>query len=252
MATRIRLDLAYDGRPFAGWQSQASGNTIQDRIQFALARICDQPVAIFGAGRTDAGVHALGQVAHFDSPSSVSHLDPIAWRRALNANLPPEIRVVRVRKTPDSFHARFSVKEKIYRYDLVSGDVLPPHAVGRAWHVPLLEASAGEIQAILDYFVGTHDFANFAANRGKPPTHTIRTIQSIRVTASGSRLSITFRGKGFLYKMVRMLTGAAVRVAIGKLPPTWIPHLLANPGIEKCHHVAPADGLYLVRILYKN
>ena len=245
---RLKLTIAYDGAPFAGWQSQAGGNTVQDVIEAAIARIAGSPLRLHGAGRTDSGVHALGQVAHFDVPDS-SRLSPAEWRRALNGTLPPSIRILRANRAPADFHARFQATGKVYRYDVWTGDVLPPHLHRRAWHVnPPPDLAV--LRSVLDLFVGTHDFRAFAANRGSPVESTVRSIAAIRVVRSGPLLRLTFEGDGFLYKMVRMLTGAAVRVAGGREEIGTVRDLLVQPGAKKWTLVAPADGLHLVRVRY--
>ncbi len=245
---RIRLVIAYDGAPFAGWQSQAGGDAVQDAIEKVLALITKDPIRLHGAGRTDSGVHALGQVAHFDAPAE-SRMRPADWQRALNGNLPSSIRILRAARAGNDFHARFSAKGKVYRYDLWTADVLPPHLSQRAWHMPRpLDAAA--LQAALQLFVGSHDFHAFTANRGTPPGDTVREIQKIRVTQSGPSLRLTFEGEGFLYKMVRMLTGAGIRVAQGRADIATLRELLANPRAGRWTNVAPADGLYLVRVRY--
>lgn len=239
---RLKLVIAYDGRPFRGWQSQAGGHTVQDFLQNAFAKICQERLVVHGAGRTDAGVHALAQCAHADVPES--ELD---WRTALNANLPREIRVQRCSIAPADFHARFSAKGKIYAYRIWNDAVLSPFELGRAAHFPASLDHAALEQAA-QFFLGTHDFAAFAANRGNPPLSTVRTIHGLRVRRRGPLLTLTFFGDGFLYKMVRLMTGALLRVAQGCERSAWIAQLLAGSG--KCSFAAPADGLYLKRVLY--
>jgi tRNA pseudouridine38-40 synthase len=245
---RIKLTLAYDGAEFAGWQSQTGGNTIQDSLERALLTIAKRGIRIHGAGRTDAGVHALGQCAHFDAPAT-SSMEPAHWLRALNANLPPEIRILRAVRARHDFHARFSATGKIYRYEIRLGPVLDPFDAHRAWHVPQ-PLDLAILSAETRHFIGRHDFASFAANRGKPVRETVRTIRAIALSHHSERLRITFHGDGFLYKMVRLMTGALVRAALGRDQSSWIPTLLASRGASRCTFAAPADGLYLVRVLY--
>lgn len=248
-AQRLKLTIAYDGAPFAGWQSQVGGNTVQDLVEAALAKIAKTEIAIHGSGRTDAGVHALGQVAHFDAPAD-SRMTPESWLRALNANLPPEIRILRAARAAADFHARFSAQGKTYRYELWTGPVLPPHLHRRAWQVATTPDFA-RLREALEVFGGEHDFRAFTANRGgKPVEDTVRRITAIRATRSGPLWRITFEGGGFLYKMVRMLTGAAVRVAQGREDSSTLRRLLAEPRSGRWSHVAPADGLTLVRVRY--
>jgi tRNA pseudouridine38-40 synthase len=247
MSQRLRLILAYDGARFAGWQSQSHRNTIQDHLERAFKRITGTPVRIHGAGRTDAGVHALAQCAHVDLPNA--QLPAARWVAALNASLPPTIRALRCRYISKDFHARLSAKAKIYRYKIWSASVLPPLEYGRAWHIarPIdLKILTKEAKA----FVGTHDFAGFAASRGKSENNTIRTIHSVRIRRSGSCVTIEFDGNGFLYKMVRLIVGSLVRCATGKMQIEDVVHQLNSGQPDHARLVAPAEGLFLVRVRY--
>ena len=249
MPVRLKLIVAYDGAPFSGWQSQPNGNGIQDRLEKALQQICSEPVRVHGAGRTDAGVHALAQCAHVDLPAR--RYGPERWRAALNGVLPFTIRIMECRFVPESFHARFSAKGKIYRYQVWNGDVLPPLENGRAWHIrePLDRAA---IEAAANLFVGRNDFASFAANRGAPVADTTRTIRRLRVTGRGSSLAMEFEADGFLYKMVRLMAGALVQAGLGNCSPDEIRSRLAHPRrlFTQARNVAPAAGLFLVRVRY--
>jgi tRNA pseudouridine38-40 synthase len=247
MPVRLKLIVAYDGGFFAGWQSQSHRNTIQDHLELALSQVAKRTVRVHGAGRTDAGVHALAQCAHVDLPES--RLRPEQWTTALNALLPPQIRVLKCRYVSDRFHARYSAKGKIYRYRIWSGAVLPPLEVGRAWHVA---ASLDEeiLRSSANVFLGTHDFSGFAANRGKPATDTVRTIRSVRVRRSGALLAIEFDGSGFLYKMVRLMVGSLVQCGLGKMDAKTISQWLRFPRVPRSRSSAPPEGLYLVRVRY--
>ena len=177
MSRRLKLIVAYDGAPFAGWQSQSHRNTVQDHLERAFERVTGGAVRVHGAGRTDAGVHAFAQCAHVDV---LKFLPADRWIKALNALLPPAIRVLRCRYVSKDFHARLSAKGKIYRYRIWTAPILPPFEYRRAWHIaqPL---DLKILKSAAKHFVGTHDFASFAANRGKPEPSTIRTINSVRV-----------------------------------------------------------------------
>ncbi len=247
MSNRIQLIIAYDGAAFAGWQSQAHRNSAQDHVEAAASKICKRKVTIHGAGRTDSGVHAVGQSAHFDAGDQ--RLPAAAWVRAFNANLPQEIRVMRARPVAEDFHARFSAVGKTYQYHVVTTPVLRPDLYRRAWHVPVPMDHTLLAQA-LAAFEGRHDFRSFSANRGKRIANTTRTIQSITCRLTGTSIKVTIRGDGFLYKMVRILVASAVRVAQGKESGSWIGSLLANPEGPKSTQVAPADGLTLQRVFY--
>ena len=247
MARRLKFIIAYDGAPFAGWQSQSHGNTIQDHLERAFKQIAGERMRVHGAGRTDAGVHALAQCAHVDLANKT--LPPARWIGGLNALLPPAIRVMRCRYVSNDFHARLSAKGKIYRYRIWSTPVLPPFEYGRTWHLarPL---DLKILQAAAKHLVGTHDFAGFAANRGKPEESTIRTIRSLQIKKRGSAVSIGIVGDGFLYKMVRLMVGAMVRVGLEKMDPAEIGLRLRNPRLEGARFTAPAAGLYLVKVWY--
>ena len=248
-AGRLRLTVAYDGGPFRGWQSQAHGDTIQDRLEAAFSVLCGgRRITVHGSGRTDAGVHARGQVAHADVPDR-GRRPPGQWRAALNAHLPPQIRVLKVRPVTQAFHARFSAQGKTYRYRIWNAAVLPPFQASRAWHFsdPLdVDVLRGTAQLL----VGTHDFAGFSANRGRPPESTVRTIHRIDLARQGRLLTLDYEGSGFLYKMVRLLTGSIVRCAQGRATQDWISAVLDGKG--KTSFAAPAEGLYLMRVRYED
>jgi len=247
MAPRLKLIIAYDGAKFAGWQSQSHRNTIQDHVERAFERILGKPVRIHGAGRTDAGVHALAQCAHADPPND--RLSAARWIEALNALLPPTIRVLHCRYVLNDFHARLSAKGKIYRYRIWSARVLPPFEYCRAWHVarPL---DLKILKTAARHFVGTHDFAGFAANRGKPEKSTIRTIFSVRIRKAGPCVSIEFDGDGFLYKMVRLIVGSLIKCALGKMRIEDVTSRLDSDKPGSVRFAAPAEGLFLVRVRY--
>jgi tRNA pseudouridine38-40 synthase len=250
MLQRLKLIVAYDGAAFAGWQSQLHRKTIQDELERAFYKITGARIRVHGAGRTDAGVHALAQCAHVDLPrDTIDRLKRSNIVTALNANLPPAIRVLRCQFVSKKFHARFSAKGKLYRYRIWAAPILPPLEFGRAWHVPApvdfdLLKSAGQ------KFVGRHDFAAFTANRGQKEESTVRTIRSIRVRKVGPYIKIDIAGDGFLYKMVRLMVGAMARVALGKTQLSEIETRLKSGRTDDQRFVAPAEGLYLVRIWY--
>jgi len=258
MPRRLKMIVAYDGKGFAGWQSQSHRNTIQDHIERAFERIGGEPIRVHGAGRTDAGVHALAQCAHVDFPDD--RFSGARWTEALNALLPPAIRVLRCRYVSEDFHARHSAKGKLYRYRIWSGPVLPPFEYGRAWHVPN-PLDLEILKAATKHFVGTHDFAAFAANRGKSANRTdssrgererstIRTIYSVRVRRSGRCVTIHFDGDGFLYKMIRLIVGSFVKCALGKLRVEDLIEQLACAQTGTPLLAAPAEGLFLVHVRY--
>jgi tRNA pseudouridine38-40 synthase len=249
MPSRLKFIVAYDGTTFAGWQSQAGGNAIQDHLERAFEQICSKEMRVHGAGRTDAGVHAIAQCAHVDLPAR--RYSPARWVSALNGVLPSAIRIMRCRFVADTFHARFSAKGKTYRYRIWNAEVLSPFENNRAWHIitPLdLELLTSSAQQ----FCGEHDFASFAANRGTPETSTVRIIRAVRVRRAGACIAIEVDGDGFLYKMVRMMVGALTQIAAGKSSPNQIKARLKSPrgAISSARVAAPAHGLILVRVRY--
>ena len=247
MPARLKLIVAYNGAGFAGWQSQSHRNTIQDLLERAFFRVAGAPMRAHGAGRTDAGVHALAQCAHVDLPDR--RLSSVQWFGALNANLPATIRVMRCAYVPKDFHARYSAKGKVYRYRIWAAPILPPLEFERAWHIAapldfrlLKEASKT--------FVGKHDFAGFAANRGKQKSDTIRTITGVGVRKTGPCVTIDFEGDGFLYKMVRLMTGGIAQCAQGKLNADELSKRLRLGRPFGARYAAPAEGLFLLRVRY--
>jgi len=251
---RLKLTIAYDGRPFLGWQSQAGGNTVQDFLHKALEETAKQPIKIHASGRTDTGVHALGQVAHFDAPDGGS-MNPYNWVPALNTRLPAAIRVMECEEVSSDFHSRFTATGKRYHYDICTDPVLPPLKAGLAWHLPRL-LDADVLEQALKLFEGRHDFHAFAAYRGNEQEDTdyFRNIfaANLEMLPDGYRLS--FHGDGFLYKMVRMLAGSASKAAQGKLRLDDLAILLNQPeGLPhgKASLCAPPDGLYLDQVIYE-
>lgn len=260
MPERLKIIVAYDGAGFEGWQSQLHRNTIQDHLEQAFRRITGARVRVHGAGRTDAGVHALGQCAHADLADR--RMTASNCLAALNAILPPRIRVLRARFVSQAFHARYSVTGKVYRYRIWTGPILPPHEFQRSWHIPV-KLDFDLLATASNQFVGRHNFAGFAANRGKSKIakqrnklnadreeSTIRTIRSVKVRRRGPLVTIEFDGDGFLYKMVRLAVGASVQVAKHKLSTSEIADRLGSGSVRGQRFSAPADGLFLVRVWY--
>jgi tRNA pseudouridine38-40 synthase len=246
---RLKIIVAYDGAPFSGWQSQITRDSVQDNIEAAIQKITGMEIRLHGSGRTDAGVHALGQVAHFDAP--LPTLPTERWQMALNSNLPPTIRVLRVTKVrggKDGFHARFSATGKRYTYRVCADRFIHPMEIGRVWHVPF-PLDLERLREAAQVLEGKHDFAGFSANRGEPEKDTVRTIRKISIVRRGPLLALHFEGDGFLYKMVRILTASLMRVAQGKADTDWLRSVL-NGG-PKSQFAAPPEGLFMVKVLYK-
>jgi tRNA pseudouridine38-40 synthase len=247
MPQRLKLIVSYDGAHFAGWQSQKHGNTVQDHLERAFQRLNGEPVRVHGAGRTDTGVHAVAQCAHADVRAD--RFPESRWTAALNANLPPHMRILRCQRVEDDFHARFSATGKVYRYRIWSGPILPPLEYRRVWHLhrPL---DPQLMNMAVQRFVGRHDFAGFAASRGHPVRDTVRNIRSVSVRKRGFLWTLEFDGDGFLYKMARLIVGGLTQCASGKLALTDLVARIERGRYAGSRLAAPAEGLYLVRVRY--
>ena len=251
----FKITLAYDGTDYVGWQRQANGVSIQALIEDALRELDGRDVAVTGAGRTDAGVHALGQVAGF---TIAREIGPDALIRALNAHLPPAIRVFTAEQAPPGFHPRFGARVKTYRYQLCNGDIMSPFERGRAWHVPgALDVKAMSAAARL--VEGRHDFAAFQASGGSVATtereifaSTVRTTDAAARTSDVGLLCYDVEGNGFLRHMVRIIVGSLVEVGRGRRPIEWIGETLASRDRGAAGPTAPPQGLFLVRVEYRD
>ena len=246
---RVVLGLQYDGGPWQGWQTQSSGRTVQDQLETALERFTRFPQHVHCAGRTDAGVHALEQVVHFDTEIE---REPASWVRGVNAFLPPSIAVRWATHvpavSPDGFHARFSARSRRYHYVLYNHPVRAPLLVGKyGWTFRPLEVE--RMQRAADSLLGTHDFSAFRAVecQAKSPVKTIRRIDIVR---RDNLVVLTFEANAFLHHMVRNIVGSLVHVGSGKQPPQWIADVLAAGDRHRAAPTFMADGLYLARIDY--
>lgn len=245
---RVRLTLAYDGARYAGWQRQINGPTVQEAVEDALSRLTGERVGITGASRTDAGVHALGQTAHFDTASSVPDEKlPLA----LNTMLPPDIRAVRAQTVNADFHARFSARAKVYRYWYHCARIAPALERGLRWHVPVpLDDALMHREALT--ILGEHDFAAFAASGSKAKS-TTRRIESVYVTRAAHDpplIELTVMGNGFLYNMVRILAGTLADVGSGRLEPGAMDRAIRTGDRLALGQTAPPHGLALARVIY--
>jgi tRNA pseudouridine38-40 synthase len=242
----FRLTIAYDGTPYAGWQLQPNGKTVQEVVEGALARIAGRAVRVHGSGRTDAGVHARGQVVNCSLNTSLA---AATLQRALNANLPEDIRVVRVQEVDAKFHARFSARGKEYRYQIDYGAVADPFLRAYAWHRPRpLDVAAMRRAARL--LKGRHDFSALSANPMRAVESTVRTISKLTVTKQGSLITIGVSADGFLYKMVRSIVGALVKVGEGRMTIEQLRELVKARKRTAQVETAPAHGLFLWRVFY--
>jgi tRNA pseudouridine38-40 synthase len=246
----FKLTIAYDGTDFHGWQIQASKPTIQGEIVSVLRRITQESILLHGSGRTDAGVHALGQVASFRTQSVLSAME---FQRALNALLPATIRITAAEEVGPDFHARWSARGKIYRYRLYRGKVVPPMLWRYVLHYPFpLDEDAMRIAA--SRYVGPHDFAAFAASTGSEDDDqersTVREIYSSELVRSedGEELVYTVRGRSFLRYMVRKMVGTLLEVGRGRLTPDDILRLYQLRDRSKSGPTVPPQGLCMVSV----
>ena len=242
---RIALGLEYDGSAFCGWQTQPGGCGVQDHLQRALARFVDAPIEVTAAGRTDAGVHATGQVVHFDSPA---RRDAYSWVRGTNTFLDERARVLWAAEVPDDFHARFHARSRTYRYLLVDSPVAPAVLRGRVgWHHQTLDVAAmAEAAAPL---LGTHDFTAFrdAQCQAKTP---VRELLAARVARVDGVIAFTFHANAFLHHMIRNIVGSLVYVGAGRQPRDWIAKLLEARDRRLAAPTFAPDGLYLAAVEY--
>lgn len=246
MAERtLKLVVAYDGTAYQGWQRQATGPTIQAALEDAFVPLLGQAPSVTGAGRTDAGVHALAQVASVRVDSAHP---PDAIRRALNARLPPDIRVRSVEDMPAAFHARFDATGKTYRYRIVTADVVSPFERWFVWHVP----GRLDVDAMRDaarVLPGQRDWSSFQA-AGTEVEDAVRTVRQVDVRATEDGLTVEVRGDGFLRHMVRILVGTLVDVGAGRRSPASIPVLVDAKDRRLAGDTAPPQGLTLVAVDY--
>jgi len=243
---RIALGIEYAGTPFTGWQSQPDGRGIQNVLERALAAIAAEPVALTAAGRTDAGVHATMQIAHFDGV----HARPLtAWVRGANAHLPPEVAVQWAAAVDEAFHARFAARARHYSYLLLNRPVRPALLVDRVgWYHRPLDVAAMRVGAAA--LVGTHDFSAFRAALCQAKTP-VKTLSRADVHASGDWIRLDFSANAFLHHMIRNIVGALVHVGAGKAPPAWIAELLASRDRTRGAPTFAAGGLYFTGADYE-
>jgi len=242
----VKLTLAYEGTGFVGWQRQAAGPSIQSLVEEAIAPFVSEGHAnVIGAGRTDAGVHALAQAA---SAHIVTQTSTAVLQRALNARLPPAVRVTEIEDVAPDFHARFSATAKRYAYHIVNGPLISPFEVRYAWHVSRA-LDVDRMRRASVAIVGRHDFAAFQAT-GSHARDTHRTILETRLELTGEHLTFVCRGDGFLRHMVRSLTGTLVEIGQGRFEPGRLAELLARPDRTRVGPTAPAHGLFLVGVEY--
>lgn len=239
---RFKMLIAYDGSHLSGWQVQPNAPSVQGEIEKALALLLRHPVSIVGSGRTDAGVHAMGQTAHFDA-------DEMPKLHALNSLLTKDIRIIKIEEAKDSFHAQYSATGKIYHYHLWLDPVADPFSYKYSYKVPF-PISTDLLAEAATLFVGTHDFKSFS-NLGSSVKTTVRQLRRLDIVQERGGLRLEFEGGGFLYKMVRNIVGTLLEVASHQRKVADIAELFAAKDRRAVGVCAPAHGLFLMQVKYE-
>ncbi len=241
----IKLVITYDGTDFSGWQRQPDRRTVQQVLEEAIGRLTGVEAPTNASGRTDAGVHALGQVVHF---YTASNHPPTVFVKALNAMLPPDVRVLRADEATQAFHATLDAKSKRYRYVIDNAPIADPFQLRTAWHVylPLDEAAMNRAGQALR---GRHDFRSFETNWPNR-TSSVRTIYDLGVTRHGSVVRVEVEADGFLYNMVRSIAGTLVQVGIGRWPEDRVKEALLAEDRREAGPTAPPQGLFMLYVRY--
>lgn len=243
---KYRGTLCYDGRKLSGWQRQANtSNTIQEWMEKALEKVSGERAPIIGAGRTDAGVHAAEQVFHF---SLEQRLHPSRLQGALNGNIPREIAVLTLEPAEKDFHALRDARQKYYCYRLLNRSVRCPLRAGFVLFCPY-ELNLEAMEEATKFLRGQHDFASFCAGRSGASS-TVRDLQTLNLTRKGDEIHLEFMATGFLYKMVRNITGTLIQVGRGKMEPAAVERILQARDRKKAGPTAPGYGLILRKIVY--
>lgn len=240
--------VSYDGSNYAGYQIQPDQLTIQAVIEQALAKMHKgKPIKITASGRTDAGVHAYGQVFHYDSELAIPEAN---WKKALNSLLPDDIVILKVKKVTSSFHARYDALEKTYQYVILNSDDPSPFEVNYSTFIAE-ELDVSLINAACQYLIGEHDFTAFCAANSSVKGDKIRTIYDAHCKQDRDRLILSFTGNGFLYNMVRIIVGTLIEIGQGKRPVADLPKIINSKDRSLAGKTAPPQGLYLDHVTYK-
>lgn len=243
---RIRLIVEYDGTNYAGWQRQKNGFSVQQALEEAFERASGQQAAITGSGRTDAGVHALAQVAHLDTHCTIP---PEKISYAMNTFLLPDIRIKRSERAEDNFHARFCASGKTYRYTICNAQ--HPSAIYRNLSCHISGSlDLGAMRSAAECLIGTHDFASFCA-AGSEVKDTVRTIHALTITEEPPFIHIEVTGSGFLYHMVRIIAGTLIDIGLKRISPERMREILAGKDRNIASATAPAQGLMMIAVYYE-
>jgi tRNA pseudouridine38-40 synthase len=241
----IKLTIEYDGTRFSGWQRQINGISIEETIDIALKALTKEDIKLYGASRTDAGVHARGQVANFITNSIIP---PERFPAALNGLLPKEVVIIASEEVPMEFHSRYHSKGKAYSYVMLNRKTRPAFMNNYVAHVPY-KLDFEIMEKASKYFIGTHDFAAFKTKGGTVKT-SVRTINSIELIKSGIEITLNIDGDAFLYNMVRIIAGTLIDVGRGRIQCDTIPEIILSKDRRRAGKTAPASGLCLERIYY--
>ncbi len=246
---KFKLTIAYDGTNYSGWQIQKIGLGVQQRVEEALAKIFPSVKRIHSSSRTDTGVHALGMVAHVEIPRAEFKMTVNKLALAINAHLPPDIRILSAKSCAEKFHARFDAKGKQYRYFVWNHPAMNPLLRQQAWHVGRsLDLAA--MRSAAKWFLGKHDFKSLAGTRSYEMESTVRTLTRCDLKRNGLLLTFIIEGDGFLYRMCRGIVGTLVQVGQGKINADEIQNILASQDRRVAGMTAPAHGLVLWKVFY--
>ena len=248
MERNIKITLEYDGTNYMGWQIQKHGKTVQGTLKEAIEKILNHKITLTGASRTDAGVHALGQVANFKTSKEI----PVEkLKTAINGLLPPDIKVIEIEEVPLNFNARLDSKGKTYIYRIFNREVPSPFEYKRAWFIPY-KINETELQEVLNHFIGTHDFTTFSKLSADEKKNPIRTIDKIDVVRDSHTITITVTGRSFLRHMIRVIVATGVEAIKGKIDKKTIPELFEKRNRKFAPFLAPPEGLYLMKVYYND
>jgi len=248
MTKNYKITISYEGTHYCGWQVQTNQISIQEKIQCAMDVILRKKELLVGAGRTDSGVHAHNQVAHFQVEEE---LDQRVFLKSMNGLLPPDIRIIKIEEVPLTFHSRYSSKRKIYHYHICTTKFVSPFRHLYCCHNPKVQ-DIELLKEAAKYFIGEHDFTSFtnSAAEGSAAINPVRTIYRLDVVEEKDGIRLEFEGNGFLYKMVRNISGTLIEIALGRLSVQEIPGIFESKNRSNSGRAAPAKGLFLADIKY--
>ena len=242
----IKLLIEYDGTNYAGWQNQDNAITVQEKLEYALREVTNEDIKLIGSGRTDAGVHALGQVANFVTNATIP---ADKYKYILNNVLPDDIAIIKSEEVDMSFHSRFSAKKKRYKYVIYTRKMPSPIHRNYSFHYKH-DLDLDKMKKASKYFIGRHDFSSFKGRKSIVKSN-IRTIYEIEIEETGDFIEITFKGDSFLKYMIRIIVGTLINVGIGKTTIDEIPYIISSKNRDKAGKTAPPQGLFLEKVYYE-